>query len=411
MEIAIVGAGIGGLTLALMLHRAGLPCRVYESASSIRALGVGINLLPHASKALGALGLEQALARVSVLTQEAVFYNRFGQLIHQEPLGRAAGYADPQYSIHRGDLQMVLLDAVRERMGDDAVVTGWRCTGFEAGPQGARALFVHTDTGEALPPVEASAIIGCDGLHSAIRRQLHPDEGPPRYSGVNMWRGVTVHPPILSGASMIRAGWLANGKMVIYPIRNDVDGRGNQLVNWVAEIETPHHQKRDWNRAGRLEDFIGAFEDWTFDWLDVPALIRGAQTVLEFPMIDQDPLPFWTRGTVTLLGDAAHPMVPRGSNGAGQAVLDAVSLTRCLLASPGDAATALAAYEAERLPITSEVVLTNRRNPPDAINREVFLRTGDKPFTDIDQVISRDELRALSEGYKKVARYDRESLS
>jgi 2-polyprenyl-6-methoxyphenol hydroxylase-like FAD-dependent oxidoreductase len=252
-------------------------------------------------------------------------------------------------------------------------------------------------------------LVGCDGIHSTLRKQLHPDEGDPIYSGVNMWRGVTVGDSFLSGATMVRAGWLAGGKMVIYPIRDRVDGHDRQLINWVAEVETPRHSARDWNRVGRLEDFIHCFEDWTFDWLDVPALIRGAEQVLEFPMVDQDPLERWSLGRLTLLGDAAHPMYPRGSNGAGQAILDAHSLARHL-AAIDDPRRALRAYEEERLPATTRVVLTNRSTPPDVILREVYVRTGDKPFERIEDVITEEELRALSDNYKRVAGYDRHTL-
>jgi 5-methylphenazine-1-carboxylate 1-monooxygenase len=213
---------------------------------------------------------------------------------------------------------------------------------------------------------------------------------------------------MLSGASMVRAGWLSHGKMVIYPIR--VTGSdGLQLVNWVAEIETPTYRKRDWNRAGSLEDFIGAFADWHFDWLDVPSFIRAADSVLEFPMVDQDPLPRWSFGRITLLGDAAHPMVPRGSNGAGQAIVDVRVLTDALR-QEADPVAALASYEKQRLEATTRVVLTNRTNPPDAILREVFQRTNDRPFADIDDVISREELVALSEGYKRIAGYSKDAL-
>jgi 5-methylphenazine-1-carboxylate 1-monooxygenase len=224
-----------------------------------------------------------------------------------------------------------------------------------------------------------------------------------------MWRGVSIWPSILSGASMVRAGWLSTGKMVIYPIRDNVDGQGKQLVNWVAELETPKYKKRDWTRAGDINDFIGAFADWHFDWLDVPELIRQAQTILEFPMVDQEPLPWWSRGRVTLLGDAAHPMYPRGSNGAGQAILDARVLTDALVAHL-DPVEALRSYETKRLPFTAEVVRMNRRNPPDAILREVFERSGDKPFRRIEDIISEAELVALSEGYKRVAGFDKQSL-
>ena len=399
MEIAIVGAGIGGLTLALALQRAGIAVRIYEAVPEMRPLGVGINIIPHASHELALLGLEPALSRVCVLAREAVFFNRFGQLIHREPLGRDAGYADPQCSIHRGALHRVLHDAVVERLGADRVLAGRTCIGFEQDAAGVVAHFRDTRTGERHAGPRADALVACDGLHSVIRKALHPNEGAPLYSGVNMWRGVSVWPPILTGASMIRAGWLATGKMVIYPILDHVDDDGQQLVNWVAEVETPRHRQRDWTRAGALDDFISAFDEWHFDWLDVPAMIRAADTILEFPMVDQDPLPFWTQGRVTLLGDAAHPMYPRGSNGAGQAILDARALCDALAAT-GSVTAALKAYEAKRLPATAAVVRMNRSNPPDAILREVYERTGDKPFTRIEDVITRDELFAISERYR-----------
>ena len=409
MQVVIVGGGIGGLTLALALEKAGIRSRVFESSSEIKPVGVGINILPHATKELARLGLETGLARVAVKTREAVFFNRFGQLIYREPLGRSAGYDWPQFSIHRGDLQMVLLDAVRQRLGHDCLRAGWKCVGFEQDSSGASALFESSVTGEELAPQRGTVVVACDGVHSVIRKQLHPGEGEPLYSGVNMWRGVTRWPPFLSGASMVRAGWLTHGKMVIYPIRETIDAEGRQLVNWVAEIETPRYQRRDWNRRGKLEDFIGAFEDWHFGWLDVPAFVRAADQVLEFPMVDQDPLSSWTLGRVTLLGDAAHPMVPRGSNGAGQAILDARVLA-AELSSRNDACDALAAYQAHRLPATSNVVRMNRQNPPDAILREVYLRSGDKPFERIEDVISEAELRGISDRYKQVAGYDRKTL-
>src|SRR5712664_3413491 len=377
-DIIIVGAGIGGLTLGLALHAAGIPCQIFESAADIRPIGVGINLLPHATKELAALGLEADLARVAIATQDATFFNRFGQLIYREPLGRAAGYEHPQFSIHRGDLQMVLLDAFRARAGHDRLLTNHHCIGVEQNESGVSVDFSDGPAGSHRSTVRGRVAIACDGINSAIRKQFFPSEGEPRYSGVNMWRGVMRWKPILSGASMVRAGWLSHGKMVIYPIR-PAGADGLQLVNWVAEIETPNYLKRDWNRRGAIDDFIGAFADWHFDWLDVPAFIRAADSVLEFPMVDQDPLPRWSFGRVTLLGDAAHPMVPRGSNGAGQAILDARAL-RAALDDERDVAAALVAYQAQRLPITSEVVLTNRSTPPDAILREVWMRTGDQRF-------------------------------
>ena len=410
MEISIIGGGVGGLTLALMLHRAGIGVRVFEAAAQIRPIGVGINILPHASLELARLGLEPALARVAVATTDATFFNRFGQLIYTEPLGRAAGYEAPQFSIHRADLHGVLIEAFRERVGDDRLHLGWKCTGFRQDGDAVRLDFVDAATGAPREAHRAPIAIAADGIHSAVRRQMFPDEGPPKYSGVNMWRGATPWPKVLSGASMVRAGWLTDGKMVIYPIRNHVDAQGRQLMNWVAEVQTPVYEARDWNRKGRLEDFIGAFADWHFDWLDVPAMIRATETILEFPMVDQDPLPRWTHGRITLLGDAAHPMYPRGSNGAGQAILDAKCLAE-LLAAGGDVVEALQQYDDIRRPATAKVVLTNRSTPPDVIIREVWERTGNQPFANIDDVISQDELRALSDSYKRVAGYDKETLA
>ncbi len=409
-DVIIAGGGIGGLTLALMLHKAGIPCRVYDAVPEIKPVGVGINLLPHATKELCALGLEDALANVAVTTADASFFNRYGQLIYREPLGRHAGFSTPQFSIHRGDLHQVLLDACRQRLGAERIFAGWRCTRAGQDGKGATVHFQSTQSGEELPPQSGTVAIGCDGINSVIRKQLYPREGEPLYSGVNMWRGVTRWAPFLSGAAMTRAGWLATGKMVIYPIRNNIDAAGRQLVNWVAEVETPAYQRRDWNRPGNIDDFIAHYADWHFDWLDVPAFIRSADVILEFPMVDQDPLPRWSHGRVTLLGDAAHPMYPRGSNGAGQAILDARALTDCLERHT-DAIAALAAYDALRREVTANVVWMNRKNPPDAILREVFLRTGDKPFRHIDDVISAQELAALSEGYKRVTGSDKNTLA
>jgi 2-polyprenyl-6-methoxyphenol hydroxylase-like FAD-dependent oxidoreductase len=407
MKLAIVGAGIAGLTLALELHDAGIDCQIYEAVPKMRPVGVGINVLPHAAKVLAGLGLEDQLAAVGVVTRESAFFNRFGQLIFREPAGRFAGYEHPQFSIHRGDLHQVLLSAVTGRLGADRVSLDHRCTGVTQELRDVILHFRSVSADRPLPPARADVVVACDGIHSRIRKQLHPAEGEPLYSGVNMWRGTAIHQPFLTGATMVRAGWFVTGKMVIYPIRDNVDTAHSQLVNWVAEIETPRHSDRDWNRPGKLGDFIGAFEDWHFDWLDVPALLRASGEILEYPMVDQDPLDWWTDGTVTLLGDAAHPMVPRGSNGAGQAILDAHAL-RMALTYASDPGSALRAYEAERLPATAEVVRANRTMPPDAILREIWERTGDQPFERIEDVIDIRELHAISERYKNVAGFSRD---
>ena len=408
MEIVVIGAGIGGLTLALMAHRRGIPVRVFEAAPKIRPIGVGISILPHASKELTELGLQADLERVAVVAKESCFFNRFGQFVYKEPVGTFAGYPWPQFQIHRGDLQQVLYDAFVAEAGADRVLTGHKCIAVTQDANGATATFQLADGREET--VTGAAIVGADGIHSVVRKALHPDDGGPIYSGVNMWRGVTVWKPYLTGQSYVRAGWLSHGKMVIYPIRNDVDGKGSQLINWVAEVETPDHERQDWNKRGRLEDFIGYFEDWHFDFLDVPAMIRAAETILEYPMVDKDPLDRWSFGRITLLGDAAHPMYPRGSNGAGQAILDARALSDALAAN-ADIEAALAAYDGVRVGATAEVVRTNRTTPPDAILKEVCERTGDKPFARIEDVISADEMAAITNRYKKVAGYDRQSLA
>ncbi|MFL6574165.1 MAG: flavin-dependent oxidoreductase [Burkholderiales bacterium] len=404
MKVAIIGGGIGGMTLALALHDAGIDdVAVYESASAVKALGVGINVLPHAVRELTELGLLDDLTAVGIPTAEYVLYSKHGQRIWGEPRGLAAGYRWPQFSIHRGDLQAVLLDAVRACLGTDRLHLGFHCEAFEQTDDQVSLKFKNQ------PSASGAGAVGCDGIHSVLRKQLYPGEGEPRYSGVNMWRGVTRWKPILGGATMLRAGWLKGGKLVHYPIRNGIDAEGRQLVNWLWELETPDYKRWDWNRPARMEDFIAGVADWKFDWLDVPAFFRAADVVLEYPMVDKDPLPAWSFGRVSLLGDAAHPMYPRGSNGAGQAILDAKALAEAL-DEDTDVARALKTYEDERLVPTANVVLENRRNPPDAILREIYERTGDRPFERIEAVISADELKAISERYKVVAGHDKTSL-
>lgn len=408
MRIAIVGGGIGGLALALGLHRRGLACDVYEAAPEIREIGVGITLLPHAMRELAALGVQPQLEALGIENLESVFFNRWGQFIFREPRGRHAGYALPEIGIHRGKLHRVLYEAALARIGADRIHLDHRCLGVEQGADRAIVRF-EDSAGHARAPVEADVVIACDGVNSAIRRQFYPAERPA-FAGINTWRGVTVRPPILTGKSYLRIGSIDTGKMVIYPIVDDVDGRGNQLINWVAEIRRADAGMNDWNKPGRPEDVVPLFADWQFDWLDVPALIAGASQIFEYPMVDKDPVARWTFGRVTFLGDAAHPMYPRGSNGSAQALIDAATLAG-ELAAGGDPQAALARYEGLRLAPTARIVETNRTVPPDFIIMKADELSGHRPFPGtIDDLVSQDELRRISEEYKQVAGFSLAAL-
>ena len=401
MEIAVVGGGIAGLAFALALQQRGLACRVYESAPEMKELGVGITLLPHGMRELTALGLQDRLRAVAIENEESVFFNRYGQLIYREPRGRFAGYEYPELGIHRGKLHRVLYEAARERLGGDRIATNRQFRGLEQDDRGVTLRFVETASGRELAPVRADIAVACDGVNSAVRRQFYPGE-KLAFTGINTWRGVTRHAPILTGRSYLRIGTVETGKIVIYPIVDDIDGEGKQLINWTTEKREPGEVMNDWNRPGKLEDFIDIYRDWRFDWLDVPRLIREADTIFEYPMVDKDPVDRWTFGRVTFMGDAAHPMYPRGSNGSAQALIDARTLAD-LLRECADPLAALALYEAARLPATARVVRTNREHPPDYIIMKVEELTGGKPFRSIDEVISQEELRAISDEYKKIA--------
>ena len=406
MEVIIIGAGIGGLSTALFLHKHGIDCRVYEAVPEIKPLGAGISLLPHGTKELIDLGLLPDLQATAVEFKESCFFNGFGQLIYRD----ARPPQWPQFLVHRGDLQFLLLKAVHERLGHDRVVMQHQCYAVENVSGGVRAKFRDPVSGKNLEVIEGRCLIASDGIHSAVRKQFYPGETRPAFAGIMMWRGVTKGKPFLSGGSHVRAGSLRTGKMVIYPIRNNIDAAGNQLINWVAELHRDTFVLNDWNKAGKKEDFFQYFKDWHFPWLDVAKLIEDADLILEYPMVDRDPVAQWSFGRITLLGDAAHPMYPRGSNGAAQAIIDARVIAQ-QLAKQSDPEVAFKVYQEQRLGLTRDIVLTNRSTPPDILIETVHARTGDKPFSNLDDVISQDELRKLLESYKSVAGYRAKDLS
>lgn len=412
-RIAVVGGGIAGLGFALALKRQGLSCDVYESVPQVRELGVGITLLPHAMRELAGLGLQDKLEAVAIENLESVFFNRYGQYIYREARGRHAGYPLPELGIHRGKLHKIMFDEALLRLGAERIHTDHRCVQVEQDESRARLHFVRSSNGEALPTVEADIVVACDGVNSAVRRQFYPDE-QVAFSGINTWRGVTRHAPILTGKSYMRIGSIETGKMVIYPIVDQVDAEGHQLINWMAEIRRDNATMNDWNQAGHVNDFLDIFKDWKFPWLDVPGLIRNAEQILEYPMVDKDPVSQWTFGRVTLMGDAAHPMYPRGSNGSAQALIDgrtlADELARQGSGAGADPRAALLAYEALRLETTARVVRTNRSVPPDFINIKVDELSGGQPFRHIDDLISQDELRQISDDYKKIAGFSLDAI-
>jgi len=411
MTILIIGAGPGGLTAALHLCRLGFDVRVFESVPTIRPLGVGLNLLPHAVRELTILGLADDLAAISIPTAELAYHNKHGQLIWREPRGVAAGYRWPQFSVHRGRLQMLLFDAVVKALGPDKVRTGLHLSSFEQDKAGVTARFIDRATGQPGGEARGDILIGADGIHSTVRRTFYPEEIAPPFSGRILWRATTEGAPFLTGRSMIMAGH-ANQKFVAYPICPDAAARGKSLINWIAELQIGGGKApipRDWNRLAEKSRFAPAFADWRFDWLDVPALIEGAEAVYEFPLVDRNPVPRWTFDRVTLFGDAAHPMFPVGSNGASQAILDAAALAEAL-ATHEDPVVALKSYESRRLEPTSLIVKTNRQHGPEVVMQMAEERSP-QGFKDIETVISRTELEEIANRYKAIAGFDRDRLN
>jgi 5-methylphenazine-1-carboxylate 1-monooxygenase len=406
LNIAIAGGGIGGLTAALSLAHADHRVTVFESVRELKPLGVGINLLPHAVAVLDQLGLLPALLDSAIQTEALVFANKFGQTIYRDLRGIAGGYAHPQLSIHRGSLHMILLDAVTQRLGADAVHTGARVTSCNSDEHGVRLQITHAQGVQST--FDADMLIAADGIHSAIRAQFYPNEGPPKWNGMMMWRGVTEGAPFMGGRTMVQAGNKFT-KFVVYPISRAHTERGTSLINWICDIRIANGMggtltapsREDWSKPGKLADLLPTFGSWQFEWLDVPSIIRNAQHIFEWPMVDRDPLPRWTFGRTTLLGDAAHPMYPIGSNGATQAILDAQALAHHLT-QQADVAQALQAYEAQRRPKTAQIVQMNRQEGLDVILDMVEERAP-QGFKQLADVIDPAQIDAVVQRYKTAA--------
>jgi 2-polyprenyl-6-methoxyphenol hydroxylase-like FAD-dependent oxidoreductase len=407
INIAIIGGGIAGLGLALNLKRKGIACDVFEAVQDVKEIGVGITLLPHGMRELAAIGLQDKLEAVAIENLESVFFNRYGQFVYSEPRGRHAGYPLPELGIHRGKLHRIMYDEAIAQLGQQHVHTGYRCSGVEQDDTGFSLHFIDP-AGLARSPMRASIVVACDGIRSAVRKQFYPDE-QMAFAGINTWRGVTRHKPILTGKSYMRIGTIDTGKMVIYPIIDKLDEDGMQLINWTTEIQGETTHMNDWNQSGKVSDFAETFKDWRFPWLDVPALIANSEEILEYPMVDRDPVPQWTFGRVTLMGDAAHPMYPRGSNGSAQALIDGRTLAEQLEKNP-DPQAALKQYEALRLESTANIVRTNRAVPPDYIIMKANELSGGKPFRHIDDLISQEELRKIADNYANIAGFSKAAL-
>ena len=399
--ILIAGGGVGGLTLALMLHRRAIPCLVFEAVRTVLPLGVGINALPHSMRELVALGLLPRLDAIGIRTRTLTYANHLGQAIWSEPRGMHAGHDAPQFSLHRGRLQTMLWDAATERLGQAAPISGRRLAGCTQDGAGVVARFETPDGG--MQSVAGEALVGADGIHSTLRGLLHPDDGGIRWNGITMWRGAVDWPAFDGGDAMVIAGD-GVAKLVLYPI-----GPGQtpqtRLTNWViyarvAEPGAPLPVRESWSRPGRYEDFRHLADRISLPFTDVTAMIRATAEIFEYPMCDRDPLPWWTQGRTTLLGDAAHPMYPVGSNGASQAILDARCLADLLTSRPAE--EALAEYEAVRRPATAEIVRSNRIGGPERVVDLIAARAPDG-FASVHDVATEAELAGIVRGYAQLA--------
>ncbi len=411
MKVVVVGGGIGGLTTALMLHQAGIEVQVYESVAEVKPAGVGINLLPHAVKRLAALGLLPDLYAVAIPTETLSYFNKFGQRIWTEPRGLHAGYRWPQFSIHRGELQVILHRATVARLGERNVKTGHHFRKYENRRGGIVAEFLDV-AAQRLVQVEADALIGADGIHSTVREQVHPQEGPPLWSGIVMWRATTeVAQPFMGGKTMIMAGTPPH-KFICYPISIKKAEEGRSLLNWIADIRIggpSPYRREDWNKRGAMQDVLKHFTDWKFDWLDIPQLISQATTVWEYPLMDREPFARWTDGRATLLGDAAHPMYPMGSNGSSQAILDGEAITAAL-STESSVEKAMERYESERRPATAKVVLANRQSGPERVMK-LADDLAPRGFDDVEKIVPYAERLAIADEYKRLAGFDIDTVN
>jgi len=408
MKAIVVGGGIGGLSLALSLHQVGIEARVYEAVRDLVPLGVGINLQPAAVRELAELGLGDELARTGIATQALSLFNKFGQLICSEPRGVAAGYKWPQYSIHRGQLQFVLLRALRERAGADAFRSGLRLTSFEQSAAGVTASF-HDDQTGTTHVDHGDILVGADGIHSTVRQQIYPNEGEPRFAGQILWRAAVDAEPFLDGRTMIIAGHF-DQRIVVYPITAGAEP-GQVMTNWICQMSVPDTAmaREDWNHRVSQERVLAAFDRWRFPWLDMPALIRRTPDIYEFPLVDRDPVQAWTFGRVTLIGDAAHPMHPSGSQAGSQAVIDARALTGALLKEPSPA-DALKRYEAERRPVLNDITMRNRRLGPEAA-LQLAEERAPEGFDRIEDVIAPDDIKSIADSFFAAAGLDVETVN
>lgn len=408
MEVIVVGGGIGGLSAALSLHDAGISVKVYEAAPRIEAMGLGIHLQPNAVRELTELGLGDALQAISVGIEKLGFYSIQGKQISIEPRGTAAGYRWPQCAVHRGDLQVLLLKAARERIGEQNIFTSHTLSGFEQDGRGVTAHFVDSETRKALAPVKGSILVAAEGLHSVVRKHFYPEQGL-RFGGQLMWRTAVPVKAWLGGKTMTMVGH-RNQKMVAYPIRPLPEGRvlGNFIFELGQSGDGP--PREEWNRRIDKAKFAHAFADWKFDWLDVPSLIEAAESIFEFPKVDRDPVERWSFGRVTLLGDAAHPMHPVGSQAGSQAVVDGRVLAKHLADYPDRPEFALQAYEAERLPPMRDICLSNRNLSHEIVMDLVYERAPNG-FSDIDDVIPAAEIAQRAEAFRTRAGFDVTSLN